>query len=923
MTLDRFIDEVVASGLMTRAAVTAVRDRLNREQRTMQGLADALIKRKFLTIWEARQIAAKRGRFLLLEGRYRLKSKLGEGGMGAVFRALDIQLDRRVALKIPRTDRLENPSTLKRFRREALAHGRLEHPGIVRALDVGSDGPIHFIVFEWVEGLDLRRLVGKNGPLSAPVAADYMLRSAEAMAFAHARGVTHRDVKPGNIMITPDDRLKVLDLGFARLTAPQQVDPEERPSEYAQLTKVGSLVGTVDYMAPEQARDTRQADVRSDIYGMGCTFYFALTGRPPYPAKNSIDALFRHAKDPIPRVPGGDPTLDAILRRMMAKKPADRYQSFEDVIRALEAWLNSPAEARHLAVIDDPGIAKLEETIEVAPRRDSGNDSPEQDIPTWLATLDDPTKSPAPLSRGDSSIDERSRPWGHLVSTVIAATLLLVGGSILWNKAGQTQIDVQWPEDQRTGGTIIVDGKTRLLPTVGSLVYPGSWGERQVAMSRPGYLPLTFTVDLARGERRVLNPRWAPTAATRRRQEITQLEEAVADIATRNADDPDVARLRRSLFDFQARWRQTKESLRAATLLSRLPSPHDGRSFVSDSGFGPPLVDDLPIVAVWAQAGSTEWTYRHEAKLSRDGELLIVPTPKKGLSVLHLRENQETRDLAVPAFSGRLDVDEATQRVATLENQRTVRVRDLTTGEILWSQESEHDLSDVSFCPGGSHLAVSGFPKPESVAILDASTGQVRLTLQGSRQTVRAIAYSPQGSLLASVCQNDTGEPAEIKIWDVTQGVEWMTIRESRSTPTAVAFSPDGHFVATGAEDGAISLWDTESGESIEDYRGHEGAITTLCFRPDGKQFASGSEDGTVRLWQTESRQPEATFQIGPRNGRVNSVIYSPEGRHLVTANGDGTVYMLRLEGSASYRPRKMPATPTFDITSERGPGRY
>lgn len=300
IALETFARSVVASRLVEPVRVQRCLARLGSGKVPAQSLADLLVVEGLLTPWQARQIAAGKGRYLKLEGRYHLLDKLGEGGMGAVFRALDARLGRQVVLKIPRLDRLKNPVTLKRFRREALANGRLEHPNIVRALDVGCDGAVHFIVFEMVEGLDLRKILSENGPIPPTLAVHYVAQATAALDFAHRQGVIHRDIKPANLIVTADDVLKVLDLGFARLFP--TAEPNHKPAGSSQepLTQLGLVVGTPAYIAPEQAQDTRLADIRSDIYSLGCTLFECLSGRPPFHGTSTFETLMKHVRDPIP-----------------------------------------------------------------------------------------------------------------------------------------------------------------------------------------------------------------------------------------------------------------------------------------------------------------------------------------------------------------------------------------------------------------------------------------------------------------------------------------------------------------------------------------------------------------------------------------------------------------------------------------------
>lgn len=254
-------------------------------------------------------------------GPYRLDRFIGGGGMGAVFRALDTTLDRVVAVKVLAGRQADDEEMLKRFRNEAQSAARLDHENIGRVHAVGSEEGWHFIVFEFIEGTNLRDLVRAEGPFDLPRTVDLAIQVADALEHASERDVVHRDIKPSNIVITPAGRARIVDMGLARL--PQVADDRD-------LTVSGMTLGTFDYISPEQARDPRAADVRSDLYSLGCTIFFMLTGRPPFAEGTMVQKLLQHQqvvppslddlRDDVPR------RFAEIVARLMEKDPLDRYQ---------------------------------------------------------------------------------------------------------------------------------------------------------------------------------------------------------------------------------------------------------------------------------------------------------------------------------------------------------------------------------------------------------------------------------------------------------------------------------------------------------------------------------------------------------------------------------------------------------------------
>ncbi|HEY5311668.1 MAG TPA: serine/threonine-protein kinase, partial [Pirellulales bacterium] len=265
---------------------------------------------------------------------FELIEYVGGGGMGAVFRARDTMLGREVALKVLSRDQGADDETRRRFQNEAQSAARLDHENIARVYFVGEDRGLNYIVFEFIEGVNLRELVEKRGgPLPLAEALSYTMQISRALDHASSRDVVHRDIKPSNVLITDEGRAKLVDMGLARL---HQVN-----AAGADLTASGVTLGTFDYISPEQARDPRVADVRSDIYSLGCTLYYMLTARPPFPEGAVLQKLLQHNSDDPPDPREFNSSLPAqvsdVVRRMLAKNPRRRYQTPSELIADLLA----------------------------------------------------------------------------------------------------------------------------------------------------------------------------------------------------------------------------------------------------------------------------------------------------------------------------------------------------------------------------------------------------------------------------------------------------------------------------------------------------------------------------------------------------------------------------------------------------------
>ena len=298
-------------------------------------VVQALATEGWLTPFQAMAVYDGRLKDLHI-GNYDVLDRLGSGGMGTVFKARHRLMKRTVAIKVLSWSLSENKSFVQRFQREVETAARLAHPNIVTAHDADVCAAGHYLVMEYVEGPDLDCLVRKCGTLSPTLAATLILQAARGLDYSHTQGVIHRDVKPANLLIDGSGTLKITDLGLARSTAVFG----EGSFQETSLTTHGGILGTVDFMSPEQAFNPSQVDHRADIYSLGCTLFYLLMGRPPYSGETPMETLLLHKQDPIPSLLNLHSNmpyeLDDLYKRMLAKRPADRFESMSLVVRALE-----------------------------------------------------------------------------------------------------------------------------------------------------------------------------------------------------------------------------------------------------------------------------------------------------------------------------------------------------------------------------------------------------------------------------------------------------------------------------------------------------------------------------------------------------------------------------------------------------------
>jgi serine/threonine protein kinase len=431
---------------------------------------------------------------------YQLLEKLGQGGMGTLYKALHSRLKRVVALKVLPPERMHDGAAVARFQREMEAIGRLNHPHIVRATDAGEVDGTHFLVMDFIEGQTLGQLVQACGPLSVAEACELVRQVALGLQHVHEHGLVHRDVKPSNLLLSADGQVKVLDLGLALL--------KEEDAEAAELTATGQVMGTFDYMAPEQFGDTHTVDIRADIYSLGCTLYFLLAGKAPFsgPAyANRLSKMRAHADAPAPPirerrgdVPAG---LAAVLARMLAKEPSDRFATPAEVAAALVPFTAGC------------NLARLTEKTRDLPT------SPTQERSVLAGT--DPYLSSALTSTTPSSPPApAARPWRHprrwLAVAVAAAAL--VGGVVLLGavftlrtKHGTLVVTVSEPDVK-----VLIDGEEKVTiesTKVGRIeLVPG---EHKLTVKRGDEELYTESFTLKSGGEKVIDAHWTPSAVAK------------------------------------------------------------------------------------------------------------------------------------------------------------------------------------------------------------------------------------------------------------------------------------------------------------------------------------------------------------------------------------------------------------------------
>lgn len=939
VAVDIFLTHLSRSNLLAPEQIEEVRGEVERAAGGLpsEGVARRLVKRGWLTPWQARMLLAGRHAFFL--GRYKLLDQIGQGGMGAVFKAQHAALGRIVAVKMMAKNLTKDAGAVARFHREIQAAAALNHPHIVIAYDADFAHGTHFLVMEYVDGEDLDAIVKRRGPLPIAEACEYIRHAALGLQHAHERGMVHRDIKPSNLLLATDAEtkapvVKILDMGLARLAS--------ETVEAGHLTHTGQVLGTPDYISPEQARDTKSADIRSDIYSLGCALFRLLTGKVPFTGANVMEKLMARALGDAPPVTSlradVPAALEAVLRKMMVREPVQRYQSPGEVAAALAPFCTASEGARAAkpqAAAAAPtlapasgGTATLEQSDrDLGANIDTGldqflqnlateaeDDEAEEDaLPaisaetkhgsrsgktevTLLPTAAGkepainrprgPTKRQAELER--RRLQERKR--NLLIAGGAGAILLIAAVAFVWQKLGETTLIVDWPDADRKGAKLEIDGRDVSIPAQGTLEFTADPGKRSVRLSKKGFHPIAREWTLARGQTETFRPEWKATLETVRKQDAAALQKEVADALAAfkasppRAGDPKVKSLRDRVNAFRLKQSATAEGLHAAVLLGQLPAPADAlrredipQAELVAAGHG--NADDAPseLVAIFGDSLLKHWFATGPVAFSPNGELLACGLGNNSIDLL----------------------DAATGR-----KMRTLRGHG-------------NAPSSLVFSPDGRTLysaATDGH-----IGVWDVQSGRERHMLpvleNGQNQ---AIALSRDGKWLAATVPEN-----RVRIWDVSgeDPADRATLSGFTDRTVTVAISPDGELLAAGSMDKTIRLWDLDGDTPTERavLTKHDVPITFVAFAPDGKSLASAA-GGVVLVWDVSGTEPAVRQTLDAHENLVVSLVWSPDGRTLLSGMQHGVVKVWEVTGKAKERTtlRGQPASlHTLAVTAD------
>jgi WD40 repeat protein/serine/threonine protein kinase len=820
-------------------------------------LIEEAIRRGWLTGYQSELLREGRGSELRV-GPFAVLALLGLGAMGRVFEARNVSTGQVVALKVMRPEMADNPKAFQRFLRECRVGFELEHPNIARPIETGMAGDSPYLAMEFVPGTDLAELVNEQGPLSPGQACECARQAALALQHAHERGLVHRDIKPSNLRVTSGGTgpalVKVLDFGLARLHS--EADHDGR------LTQMGTLVGTVDYVAPEQAMDPRVADTRADIYSLGCTLFYLLTGKPPFPGVDKVARLSARVLGPPPSVrdmrPDIPADLAAILLRMMAREPEKRYQEPAEV-----AALLAPFAAPMLPSAPAPKKAARTPTVVEPSSAPTASSMPESSMP-GSSMPGSSVLEPEPRPRRGRG---RAAPafWRSPVtlgitivgsSTFLLAILLVV---LLRNAPAGTPNPAPGPiansgkDNRRKHPAEKLPAPTPApAPAQGPLPAPlpaptpaaGPLGLPKNALT--GHKDRIASVAFSPDGKRIVSGSDDKTLKVWDAQTGKELHTLTGHTRSvgRVAYSPDGARIvsggqESNLRIWDANRGQEVLSLKDQTgpTVADVFSP-DGKRAVG-------CLDRT--LKVWdTQTGQEVLALRGQKGLVRkaiftpDGSRLLLAYLDAKLAIWDAQAGHELLTLKGEAHC--LDLSRDGKRVVGGSMDKTVKVWDTQTGQELHSlpyNVNEGAISIVAISPDGKRVAARGI-LDHSVKAWDAQSGKETLSVEGTS----FVVFSPDLKYVVS----DSGGGL-LKVWDAQTGQERFSFPARTDRGATVVFSPDGTRLVGMYPDNTLKLWDLATGKEVRTFAGHTNLVTSVAFSPDGKRIVSGSEDRTLKVW--------------------------------------------------------------------------
>jgi len=828
---------------------------------------------------------------LAQNAQYEIRRELGRGGMGVVYLARNKLMDRQEVLKVINKTLLDSPGAVERFLREIRSAAKLKHPNVVAAYSAVQQGDLLAFAMEYIEGEDLAKVVKAKGPLPVAHACYYAQQAALGLQHAFEKGMVHRDIKPQNLILSRDGKrhiVKVLDFGLAKA--------KREKNEDTGLTGEGAMLGTPDYVAPEQTVDAANADIRADVYSLGCTLYFLLTGAPPFKGRSLFEVLQAHhsteAKPLHVARPELPEELSAVVGKMMAKAPALRYQTPEEVVRALVGFIKPGAKGASPKPSPDLSDRESESKAErsVAPVAESvRREAARTHVPpaAGMETLSEGSGTSA-KPRKSGVTGKRLPPAGGpktgkkwLIGVGVVAGVLLIGlvgllavgllkvktpnGTIvLTNVPGDAEVKIEGEivTITRNGETVTVtavsEGPHRLKVVQGGQEI---WSSDVTV--KLGGDPLRLTVDPPKrlmvdppnsltgdydltGGRRFVHFGPNGLRVVLRGNDATQkvFFARVYDLASKIALSPPIYHDRFVQFAWLS-----PDGTRVVTGSGDLTAGA-GRVWDAQTGqpITPPLQHDCAL---------------YHASFSPDGKRGVTACGKGKARVWDSQTGQPltpllTHDLGKVMSFATFSPDG--KRVVTA--CMTGRVWDAQTGQPitppLQHEEGLEGVFGTSFSPDGTRVVTVG--RDSTARLWDAQTGQlIPPPLMHDQAFVWHAAFSRDGKRVVTVStepvRKTNGDNKMARVWDAKTGQAITPPLRHDMGVIHASFSPDGARVVTASRDETARVWNALTGQPLTQPLKHNGFVQCATFSPDGKWVVTFSANNTAQLWDAETGQ--------------------------------------------------------------------
>ena len=794
--------------------------------------------------------------------KYTFLKKLGGGGMGVVYLAEHNLMKRKVAVKLIPPEMIGNSAVRERFVQEVISAAALEHPNVVRAYSAEEFGAHMLFEMEFVDGKDLCQVVKSKGPLPVAHAVNYIRQAAQALQHAMLKRLIHRDIKPGNLMLTRAGSVKVADFGLAKFS--RETDKDRDRS----LTGANAMMGTPDYMAPEQARNAKSADIRADIYSLGCTFYYLLTGQPPFTGESIADLMFKHWEAPRPDVGllrnDVPAELSQFIQKMMATEPDDRPQTPKEVVD----WLTKFAKG---------GSAKKETVVEAKKSADEYLNyqefTPEPSTPKMRVhqTATQPKKA-RPLIAG-------------AVACVLVGLAILAASGVLRLKKDGTVVLENLPADAE----VQIDGETAKVTSNGATyeIRVAADQKHRLQVKKDGFKVFGDEVEVDTGGRKsvvVRSNRWRAANVSPAQRQPGKVEKSNSGTKALDA----------------------KVKLGERSNPKNTGPPKDELLLKSEPALPK---KDAPIKTEPPPAPITADFTENKTLLGHKRTARAIAVSPNGRQILSAGDDKEVYSWFPSSDKPMMRLGLKSEGVGAffLPGGREAIVADCSRAYLIDLASNEE--KGVFSVPIGGVAAIAGSLDGQHFASL-ITTGDIiwwniakkrpESTIEfKTKAPVNSVAVTGDGKFAAVGNRND----GMVSVWNLTEKKlvkKWVA---HAGDVIAVAFSPDGKQLATVGQDNLGQVWNPLTGSKLSTLKGHTDVPLGVAFGAESAVIVTAGTDKSVRVWSSATGGAQQSFQA---NAKIFSLAVDPKSRFVAIGLDRGALQMFFLPTVTLKPPPKV-----------------